>query len=105
MPVGKGKPEDAEMRGVPGRSSRRAWPWILSAQRRPPLAHSAAVAACIGLLGAGAAGCSTTQDKAAAHQLESARILKARAERKKQRQKNKGKDGKSESHDNGGNKQ
>jgi hypothetical protein len=41
------------------------------------------VAACICLLGAGAAGCSTTQEKAAAQKVESAHILKARAERQK----------------------
>jgi hypothetical protein len=40
-----------------------------------------AVAACICLLGAGAAGCSTTQEKAAAQKIESEHILKARAER------------------------
>ena len=53
-----------------------------------------AIAACCGslLIGA-AAGCSTTQDKAAAKQAESKRILDARAERQKQRKakKNKGK--------------
>jgi hypothetical protein len=81
---------------------------VPSVRRRPPLAHSAAVAACIGLLGAGAAGCSTTQEKAAAHQAESERILNARAERQKQRKKGKGKSAKrtkSNSHDDGGNKQ
>jgi hypothetical protein len=41
------------------------------------------VAACICLLGAGAAGCSTTQEKAAAQKVESEHILKARAERQK----------------------
>ncbi len=40
-----------------------------------------AVAACICLLGAGAAGCSTTQEKAAAQKAKSEHILKARAER------------------------
>jgi len=40
-----------------------------------------AVAACICLLGVGAAGCSTTQEKAAAQKAQSERILKARAER------------------------
>jgi hypothetical protein len=81
---------------------------VPSARRRPPLAHSAALAACIGLLGAGAAGCSTTQEKAAAHQAESERILNARAERQKQRKKHKdkgGRQGKSKSHDNGGKQQ
>lgn len=38
-----------------------------------------AVAACLCLLGTGAAGCSTTQEKAAAKQIESEHILKARA--------------------------
>jgi hypothetical protein len=80
---------------------------VPSARRRPPLAHSAALAACIGLLGAGAAGCSTTQEKAAGHQAESERILKARAERQRQR-KDRNKDDKqdkSKSHDNGGKQQ
>ncbi|HEX4306292.1 MAG TPA: hypothetical protein VHZ54_09665 [Solirubrobacterales bacterium] len=40
-----------------------------------------AVVACLCLLGAGAAGCSTTQEKAAAKQLEAEHILKARAQR------------------------
>ena len=40
-----------------------------------------AVAACICLLGVGAAGCSTTQEKAAAQKAKSEHILKARAER------------------------
>jgi hypothetical protein len=40
-----------------------------------------AVAACICLLGVGAAGCSTTQDKAAAQKVESEKFLKERAER------------------------
>jgi hypothetical protein len=66
-----------------------------------------AVAACAGslLLGA-AAGCSTTQEKAAVHQAESKRILDARAARqaKKKKTKNKGgKDGKSQK--NGGKQQ
>jgi hypothetical protein len=43
----------------------------------------AAVAACLCLLGAGAAGCSSTQEKAAAKQLEAEQILKARAKRQK----------------------
>ena len=66
---------------------------------KPPLARSAAVAACICLLGAGAAGCSTTQEKAAAKQLESEQIIKEQAakkaerkrEKQKSRQKEKGK--------------
>jgi hypothetical protein len=40
-----------------------------------------AIGACLCLLGAGAAGCSTTQDKAAAKQAEAEHILKARAKR------------------------
>jgi hypothetical protein len=48
---------------------------------------SFAVAACICLLGVGAAGCSTTQEKAAAQQARSERILKARAERQAAKQK------------------
>jgi len=43
-----------------------------------------AVALCVCLLGAGAAGCSTTQEKAAAKQLESERILKEQARAKRQ---------------------
>jgi hypothetical protein len=42
-----------------------------------------AVAACICLLGAGAAGCSTTQEKAEAQKAISEHILKARADRQK----------------------
>jgi uncharacterized protein HemX len=42
-----------------------------------------AVAACLCALGVGAAGCSSTQEKAAAQQAESAQILKERAERQK----------------------
>ena len=40
-----------------------------------------ATAVCVCLLGAGAAGCSTTQEKAAAKQLEAEHILNARAKR------------------------
>ena len=40
-----------------------------------------AVVACLCLLGAGAAGCSTTQEKAAAQKVESEKYLKERAER------------------------
>jgi hypothetical protein len=49
----------------------------------PAIARPVAVAACICLLGAGAAGCSTTQDKAAAKQAESEAILKGREVRQK----------------------
>jgi hypothetical protein len=47
------------------------------------MARPLAVAACVGLLGAGATGCSTTQEKAAAQKVKSEHILKAQAERKK----------------------
>jgi uncharacterized protein HemX len=51
----------------------------------PPLARSAAVAACAALLGAGAAGCSTTQEKAEHQRAESKRILEAREQRQKRK--------------------
>jgi hypothetical protein len=41
-------------------------------------------------------GCSTTQEKAAAHQAESERILEARAKRQEQKKKQKTKDEKGE---------
>ncbi|MGE0066844.1 MAG: hypothetical protein AB7T48_05770 [Solirubrobacterales bacterium] len=66
-----------------------------------------AVAACAGslLLGA-AAGCSTTQEKAKAHQEEAQRILDARAKRQAEKKKAKNKDGKGdEPSRNGGKKQ
>jgi len=65
------------------------------------------VAACAGSLLLGAtAGCSTTQEKAKAHQEESERILKARAERQAQKKKDKKKGDKgNESPQNGGKKQ
>jgi hypothetical protein len=50
-------------------------------ERRLDVLRPVAVAACVCLLGAGAAGCSTTQEKAAAKQLEADKILKARAKR------------------------
>jgi hypothetical protein len=50
-----------------------------------PLARSAAVAACLALVAAGASGCETTQEKAAKQQARAAHILKARAERKQRR--------------------
>jgi hypothetical protein len=52
-------------------------------------ARPLAVGACVCLLGAGAAGCSTTQEKAAAQKIESERILKARAERQAAKKKQK----------------
>jgi hypothetical protein len=55
---------------------------VPSAKRVPQLA----VLAICGAIGAGAlTGCETTQEKAAAQQAESARILKARAERQHHR--------------------
>jgi Flp pilus assembly protein TadB len=78
---------------------------------RPPLARSAAVAACVAAIGVSAAGCSTTQEKAAKQQARAEHILKARAERekanKRKKQHNKrhgkdGKDGKDNSKDKGG---
>jgi hypothetical protein len=45
------------------------------------VARPLVVAACACLLAAGAAGCSSTQEKAAAQQAKAAHILKARAER------------------------
>jgi hypothetical protein len=47
----------------------------------PQTARLAAIALGAGLLGAGLGGCSTTQEKAAAHRAEAERILKARAKR------------------------
>jgi uncharacterized protein HemX len=48
-----------------------------------------AVVACLCLLGAGATGCSTTQEKAAAKQAESEAILKARAKRQAEKKRHK----------------
>ena len=42
-----------------------------------------ALIACVCLLGAGAAGCSTTQEKAEVQKAKAEHILKAQAERKK----------------------
>ena len=47
------------------------------------LARLGALAACAALLTGAAAGCSTTQEKAAAQQARSRHILEARAERQK----------------------
>jgi Flp pilus assembly protein TadB len=58
-----------------------------------------AVAACICLLGVGAAGCSTTQEKAAAQKAKSEHILKAREERAKARKAAKAKHKKHQKHD------
>jgi hypothetical protein len=55
---------------------------VPSARRAPQIA----VLALCGALGAGAlTGCETTQEKAAAQQAESKRILEARAERQKEK--------------------
>ncbi len=59
----------------------------------PHVARLGAVAACASLLAGAAAGCSTTQEKAAKQQAQSRHILQARAERQK-RKKNKDKPGK-----------
>jgi hypothetical protein len=56
----------------------------------PALARPLAVAACVCLLGAGAAGCSTTQEKAAAQKIKSEHILKAQAARKAAKKGHKG---------------
>ena len=56
-----------------------------------------ALAACLCLLGLGAAGCSTTQEKAAAQKVESEKFLKERAER--QAAKKKAKASKHHKHD------
>jgi regulator of protease activity HflC (stomatin/prohibitin superfamily) len=47
--------------------------------------HLAVLVLCAALGAAGLAGCETTQEKAAAQRAESARILKARAERQAKR--------------------
>lgn len=52
--------------------------------RRNP-ARLGALAACGALLGAGAIGCATTQEKAARAQAQAAHVLKARAERQHKR--------------------
>ena len=65
----------------------------VSAIAMPRTMRPVAVAACVCLLGAGAAGCSTTQEKAAAKQIEAEKFLKARdkrqAAKKLERQKQK----------------
>ncbi len=57
--------------------------------REAPLARSAAVVACVALLGAGAAGCSTTQEKAEKQQARATHILKERARREARKKKEK----------------
>jgi hypothetical protein len=54
------------------------------------------LALCLALLGAGAAGCETTQDKAAKHQAQSEHILKERARRQKAKKAEKKKHGKAQ---------
>ena len=49
------------------------------------LSRLAVLAACAALLVGALAGCTTTQEKAAAHQAESKRILDARAKRQERR--------------------
>jgi hypothetical protein len=65
---------------------------VLSAS--PILARGAIVASCLALLGAGAAGCSTTQEKAEHQAARAEHILGARAEREKANKKNKDAHGK-----------
>lgn len=67
-----------------------------------PLARLAVAACCGSLLLGAAAGCSTTQEKAAKHQAEAKRILDERAKRKKRESKG---DKQGKPHDNGGRKQ
>ncbi len=55
----------------------------------PILVRGAIVASCLALLGAGAAGCSTTQEKAEHQKARAEHILKARAEREKANKKRK----------------
>jgi uncharacterized protein HemX len=50
-----------------------------------PLARAAAVAACLVLIGAGAAGCETTQEKAVKQQARADHILAARDERQREK--------------------
>jgi hypothetical protein len=57
----------------------------------PRAMRPVAVAACVCLLGAGAAGCSTTQEKAAAQKVKSEHILKAQAARKAAKKREKAK--------------
>jgi hypothetical protein len=49
----------------------------------PLIARGAVVASCLALLGAGAAGCSTTQEKAQHQAARAEHILNARAEHEK----------------------
>lgn len=58
----------------------------------PIIVRGAIVASCLALLGAGAAGCSTTQEKAEHQKARADHILKARAEREKANKKKHKKD-------------
>lgn len=66
-----------------------------------PFARLAVAACCGSLLLGAAAGCSTTQEKAAEHQAEAKRILDERAKRKRQGSKG---DQQGKPHDDGGRK-
>ncbi len=54
---------------------------------RRPLARATVVVACLALVAAGVGGCETTQEKAAKQQARATHILKARAERQKEKRK------------------
>ncbi len=56
---------------------------------RLPLLRVAVIGACLALIGGAAAGCETTQDKAAKQQARATHILKARAERQQAKKKQK----------------
>jgi hypothetical protein len=56
---------------------------VLSVSRQ--ITRLGALGACAALLAGAAAGCSTTQDKAARQQAQSKHILEARTERQKQK--------------------
>ena len=61
----------------------------VSAIAMPRTMRPVAVAACVCLLGAGAAGCSTTQEKAEVQAAKAEHILNARAEREKAKKRHK----------------
>jgi hypothetical protein len=52
---------------------------------RWPLARAAALAACLATIGAGFAGCETTQEKAEKQQARAAHILKERDRRQREK--------------------
>ena len=66
-------------------------------RRGRPLARAAVLAACLMLIGAGAAGCETTQEKAEKQQARATQILKER-DRRQREKKAKKKDQKSKQH-------